>query len=98
MDLELAAQAKRQAADNSLQEAARRPRRRSLTSKRGMKPINDLLVPLRHTAKRIFGGFGIMLNDTMFALLTLLEQYRNWWYSVIAQSASISVSFTKLRN
>jgi DNA transformation protein and related proteins len=35
----------------------------------------DLLAPLRPTAKRMFGGVAIMLNGTMFALLTRDELY-----------------------
>jgi DNA transformation protein and related proteins len=37
--------------------------------------VLDLLAPLRPTAKRMFGGFGVMLNGTMFALLTRDELY-----------------------
>jgi DNA transformation protein and related proteins len=37
--------------------------------------ILDLLAPLRPTAKRMFGGVGIMLNGSMFALLTRDELF-----------------------
>jgi DNA transformation protein len=37
--------------------------------------VLDLLAPLRPTAKRMFGGFGLMLNGTMFALLSHDELY-----------------------
>jgi DNA transformation protein and related proteins len=39
------------------------------------EPINDLVAPLRSTAKRMFRGFGIMLNGAMFALRTRDELY-----------------------
>ena len=37
--------------------------------------VLDLLAPLHPTAKRMFGGVGIMRNGTMFALLSRDELY-----------------------
>jgi DNA transformation protein len=37
--------------------------------------VLDLLAPLRPTARRMFGGYGLMLNGSMFALLTRDELF-----------------------